>query len=98
MSDSRGSDLVVMFGAGILVGAVAGLLLAPQSGAETRRRLGESAEGAMEKGRELASGTADKSREGVRVAGEFLADQKERLGEALREGKEAYQREAGKKA
>jgi gas vesicle protein len=109
VSDSRGSDLVVVFGAGVILGAVAGLLLAPQSGAETRRQIGEAAEGALDKGRELAGGTADKGRElmsttaekgreGARVAGEFIHDQKERIGEALREGKDAYLREASKKA
>jgi gas vesicle protein len=86
----RGSDVVVAFSAGALLGAVAGLLLAPASGAETRRRIGETAGSAVDKGKALASGAARKGREGVHAAGEFVKDQKERIGEALREGREAY--------
>lgn len=96
MSDNKGSDLIVAFGAGILMGAVAGLLLAPSSGNETRRRIGEAAEGALDKGKEFAGTAQTKSQEGVQAATEFVNDQKERLGEAFREGKQAYQRETTK--
>ena len=98
MSHSRGSDVVVAFSAGVLVGAVAGLLLAPRSGAETRRRIGEVAGSAADKGKELAAEATEKGREGVRVAGEFLRDQKERVTEAIREGKDAYLQESAKRA
>lgn len=109
MSDEhRTSDILVAFGAGALVGAVAALLLAPKSGAETRRELGEFAENALEKGRstaerakdktrEVADRARDKSREVAETAGEFVRDQKERVGHALHEGKEAYLRETAKR-
>lgn len=91
---TRGSDVVVAFSAGVLLGAVAGLLLAPASGAETRRRIGEAAGSAVDKGKSLASGAAEKGREGAHAAGEFVREQKERIGDALREGREAYLRES----
>jgi len=95
-NDSRGSDLFVAFGAGALLGAVAALLLAPKSGAETRREIGDMAEGALERGRSLADRARTKTRESAETAEEFVRDQKERLGHALQEGKEAYLREASK--
>lgn len=109
MSDEhRASDMLVAFGAGALLGAAAALLLAPKSGAETRRELGDLAENAMEKGRsaaerardktrELTDQARDKTRQAAETAGEFVRDQKERVGHAITEGKEAYLREASKR-
>jgi len=95
-NESRGADMFVAFGAGALLGAVAALLLAPKSGEETRRELGDMAEGAMERGRSLADRAKMKTRESAEAAGEFVRDQKDRVGHALHEGKEAYLREASK--
>jgi gas vesicle protein len=93
---NRGSDMVVAFGAGALLGAMATLLLAPKSGEETRRQLGEMAGDAVQQGKSLANRTNERARESAETAGEFLKDQKERLDHAFREGKEAYLREASK--
>jgi gas vesicle protein len=109
MSDEhRTSDMLVAFGAGALLGAAAALLLAPKSGAETRRELGELAENALERGRsaterarektrEVTDRAREKTREAAETAGEFVRDQKERVGHAIHEGKEAYLREAAKR-
>ena len=64
MDRDRVADVVLMFLAGIAVGAAVGLLTAPQSGKKTRRQIARKAEDAqtyieelgeelMEKGREL---------------------------------------------
>lgn len=91
--DHRGSDMLMAFGAGALLGAAAALLLAPKSGEETRRELGDMAESAIDQGRSLADRAREKSRETADAAGEFVRDQKERVGDALREGRDAYLRE-----
>lgn len=91
---TRGSDVVVAFSAGVLLGAVAGLLMAPASGAETRRRIGDAAGSTLEKGKSLASSAAEKGRGGMHAAGDFVREQKERIGGAIREGREAYLRES----
>lgn len=94
MGHDRNSGMLTAFGAGLLLGAAAGLLLAPASGVETRRRIGESAGRAVDRGKSLASDTAEKGRKGVRAAGDFVKGQKERVAGAFREGREAFIRES----
>jgi gas vesicle protein len=70
------------FALGLVAGAVTSLLLAPASGAETRRRLGE-----------FAGKMGDKAREGAETARHYVSDAKSRIEHAVEEGKAAYQRE-----
>jgi gas vesicle protein len=81
MSERSATDALVGFGIGLLVGAVAGVLLAPKTGEETRNQLGELTKDLQEK----AKGGADR-------ASEFAKDQAKRLGHAFQEGREAYAR------
>jgi gas vesicle protein len=64
---------------GAITGAAVALLLAPASGEETRRILGEKAK----EGREKASGAA-------RQGKEFLNRQRDTLSTAIDRGREAY--------
>ncbi len=63
--------------AGILLGAAGGLLLAPQSGKETRDQISNAAVKGV-----------DKAREKVREAAEYLKEQKEIFAKKVKEGKE----------
>lgn len=65
---------------GVGVGAVAGLLLAPRSGRETREQLG----GWLKRKREETEESLQHLRDKVR-------DEKDRLATALKAGREAYQ-------
>lgn len=85
MSENRTADMFVSFGVGMLVGAVGGLLLAPASGEETRRKLGEFGRDAM-----------DRAGSGIDTARRVAGEQVERIVHAVKEGKEAYVREAAK--
>jgi len=96
-NEHRASDVIVAFGAGALLGAAVALLMAPKSGADTRRELGDLAEGALERSRSMADQTRAKTLEVANTAGEFVRDQKERVGHAIHEGKEAYVRETAKR-
>jgi len=87
MSENRGLEAVLAFGAGLVVGAAAALLVAPATGAETRRRISE-----------MGQSATDRAREGMETAKDFAADQVQRIGHAVREGKEAYKREIGKES
>ncbi len=97
MSDEhRTSDMVVAFGAGALLGAAAALLLAPKSGADTRRDLSDMADKAIDQSKSLAEQAKTKTQEATTAAGEFVRDQKERVGQAIQVGKEAYLHETVK--
>lgn len=73
MEDQDNSS-VVWFLAGAAVGATVALLFAPQSGAETRRRIkaraGEGRESIGEVGRDLAGKSRDLFEKGRRLADE----------------------------
>jgi len=57
--DYRCGELLVMFLAGLTIGTTAGLLLAPHSGAYTRRQIQNLAEDVKEQASNLASEAKD---------------------------------------
>lgn len=82
MDENNGGSggLLVGFLVGAVVGAVVGLLLAPASGAETRRRLRETADKLGEEGRRRFDEARD-----------FATERTDDLKGAIRAGKDAYQ-------
>jgi gas vesicle protein len=86
MSEERGGGVLVAFVLGAIAGAAVALLVAPASGEETRRKLGERAR----EGR-------DKAGEAARQGREFLRNQREGLTSAFERGKEAFDQARGPK-
>jgi gas vesicle protein len=82
--DTSGGTIFMAFVLGAIAGAATALLLAPQSGEETRHLLADKAR----EGKDKASEAAAKGRE-------FLHHQAETLNQAIERGKEAYQRARG---
>lgn len=82
MSDRNGSagTVIAAFALGALAGAAVALLFAPASGEETRRRLAERAKEGKDRMEQLA-------REGR----EFLDRQRENIGAAVEQGREAFE-------
>ena len=78
--DSGAGTVVAAFVLGILTGAAVALLVAPQSGEETRRYLKEKAR----EGREKAG-------EAARQGRELWSRQRDTLTSAFERGREAYQ-------
>ncbi|HEY7501663.1 MAG TPA: YtxH domain-containing protein [Vicinamibacterales bacterium] len=76
--------VVVAFVLGALTGAAVALLLAPATGEETRRILGEKAK----EGRERAQDVARQGRE-------FVNRQRDNLASAIDKGREAYNQARG---
>lgn len=74
------SGLLVAFVAGAIAGAAVALLVAPATGDEARRYLGERAR----EGR-------DRAAEAARQGREILNRQREHLSDALDKGREAYE-------
>jgi gas vesicle protein len=77
--DGGAGTVVVAFVLGAITGAAVALLLAPASGEETRRILGEKAK----EGRDRASDAARQGRE-------FLNRQRDTITTAIDRGREAY--------
>lgn len=95
-------DKLVYFLIGSFVGACAALLLAPQSGEETRELLeGKAREGADKVGRKLREGRETLEEKGRELAGkasqtlnrekEMLRKKREQLGVVLETAKRTYQ-------
>ncbi|HEB74883.1 MAG TPA: YtxH domain-containing protein [Nitrospirae bacterium] len=103
MEEREGYGVGSMFFAfllGGLVGAGVALILAPQSGPETRKRVRDLAEDVKEK----TSGIKEKVSKGVEQGKdvvsatiakgkEFVDEQKSALGSAIEAGKEAFEQE-----
>ena len=96
MADDRGSSaaaVVLVFLSGAALGVVAALLLAPQTGRESREQLRGYARRAEGNLRDLA-GRAGEAFEGVVEEGkEFVNSKKSVLREAFDVGREAMRRE-----
>ncbi|MFA6029182.1 MAG: YtxH domain-containing protein [Elusimicrobiota bacterium] len=88
MSENNNSgECIFAFMLGGVVGAALGVLFAPASGAETRRRIGRMAEEGREKVREVY----EKERE-------LLHSKKEQVGAAFEAAQKAYRETGGSAA
>jgi gas vesicle protein len=82
--DNGAGTIITAFVLGALTGAAVALLVAPQSGEETRRLLGDRArEG------------ADRAAEAARQGRDLLNRQRENISSAFERGRDAYQQARG---
>jgi gas vesicle protein len=95
MADERGSSAAVLlaFLGGVALGAVAGLLLAPQPGRESREQLRGYARRAEDNLRELAGRAGEVFKEAIDQGKEFVETKKSVLKEAFEAGREAMKHE-----
>jgi gas vesicle protein len=96
MADDRGSSaatVMLAFLGGAAIGAVAALLLAPQTGRESREQLRGYARRAEDNLRDMASRAGDAVEEVVEEGKEFVDSKKAVLREAFDVGREAMKRE-----
>ena len=103
MSDDRGSNTLLAFLVGGVVGAAVALLYAPRSGRETREMLAEKMREGAERGRELGNQAREKGRAIIEEASEYvdrgreaMDDRKGRLAAAFEAGRQAYRDEKEK--
>ena len=92
---SSGSVLLA-FVLGGMVGAGVALLLAPQSGTETRRKIKELADDVQEKATTYAGTAKEKVVSTVDKAKELYEEKKSAVTAAVEAGKEAYEKEVAK--
>ncbi len=95
MADDRGSSAAVLlaFLSGAALGTVAALMLAPQSGRESREYLRGYARRAEESLRDLAGEAGERFEEVVDHGKEYVEAKKSILREAFEAGREAMKRE-----
>lgn len=89
-------SLILSFFIGGLVGAGLALLVAPKSGAETRKQIKELAEEAKEKAETYIERVKEKASAAVEKGKEFIEKEKSIIKSAVEAGKEAFEKEKGK--
>ncbi len=98
MADEQGSSTAVFlaFLSGAAMGAVMGLLLAPQAGSESRDRLRGYARRAETDLRDLAGRAGEAFEDVVGQGKEFVESNRSALREAFDAGRDAIKRERGR--
>ncbi len=90
MSERNSGEVLLAFILGAIVGAAAGILYAPRSGKETRRKLQEFGEDVYGKLDEFGEEVAAKTGHAISEAKEKISAQKERVESAIDAGRRAF--------
>lgn len=90
---TRTQEAAVVFGLGALVGGAAALLLAPEKGEVTRRRLKEGAKGLIERGGTFAGEIRGAAEGAIKTATGTVRRQAEAVRGAVAEGTKVYREE-----
>lgn len=99
MEEQRGfsaKSVFLSFLLGGIVGAGLALLLAPQSGRETRAKIKETAEDIKEKAEAYIKEAKEKIASTLEKAKETLDEKKSAITKAVEAGKQAYEKEISK--
>ncbi len=97
MSDEAGTgEKALFFTLGAFIGATIALLLAPDSGEETRKRIATKAREGADYMSARSHDVADQTSTYVDKGKDVLQQQRDQLSAALEAGKQAYQEEKGK--
>ncbi|MDQ1328288.1 MAG: hypothetical protein QG641_1573 [Candidatus Poribacteria bacterium] len=87
--------IVIAFFAGATMGAIAGLLLAPSSGSETRQKIKDATVTAKDKAVEKFEEAKDGASSILSRGKEKVSDVKSQIQAAVEAGKEAYNQKKG---
>jgi gas vesicle protein len=97
MSEGSGtSEKALYFILGAFIGAATALLLAPQSGEETRRLIAAKARESADLMASRTRGVAEKTSAYIDRGKELLQQQRDQLSAAIEAGKQAYNEEKDK--
>ena len=95
---SRSSDVILAFVVGAAAGAVTALLLAPDKGSETRKKLRQGIDDLREKGTDYLEAAGDGLRSRVHDLSAAAKAQTRAVGEAAVEARKVYLREMEKES
>ena len=98
MSDRDGSGGLLWFIAGLGIGAVVGILYAPQSGSETREVLMSKAEEGREFVRKRARDARQQAEQWAQRGKEVYNTQKDQIRSAVEAGRQAYREKTSEPA
>lgn len=87
------SSVLLSFLLGGLVGAGVALLLAPQPGVETRRRIREFTDDTLDMAEDYIEQVKGKATSSLEKGKEFYEEKKSVISSAIEAGKEAYEKE-----
>ena len=97
---SRSTDTLIAFLLGAAAGGITALLLAPEKGEDTRRRLREGGSQGLRRGKEAVTRVATAMEDGARAKGQAVSEAAHHQVNAVRaaasEAKDAYRRELDK--
>ncbi|MCL4377381.1 MAG: YtxH domain-containing protein [Actinobacteria bacterium] len=91
-----GGSIIAALFAGLLIGAIAGILLAPKSGKETRKEIKEKSEFFIEKSKESMNAILDKTRDLTQAGKQKIEEFKMMSSEALAKGRKGIEKTAKK--
>jgi gas vesicle protein len=95
MSENNGAKFT-FFLVGLGLGALVGVLFAPQSGEDTRKYLSQKADEGRQYAQRKAREIRERAEDAVEHGKDVIDRQRESLSAAFDAGKEAYQREKSK--
>ena len=98
MENNQPGSNFLYFLTGISVGALIGILFAPQSGRETREFITSRAEEGRGYVKKKSQDIRGRANEYVNQGNDIIQDQKEHLSAAIDAGKQTYKSEMGAKA
>lgn len=90
MPENNDKSTLLAFMLGGIIGGALGVLFAPHSGKETRRRVANAMGELEEKGMDILEKAKDKIEKVYEEGKEKILDEKERIGKAIDAGKDAY--------
>jgi len=96
MSENNGGSNLGFFLAGLGIGAILALLLAPKSGKETRDYITQKAEEGKDYVKTKTEELRRQAEDAVEKGKDMVSKQKDLLSAALEAGKQAYQEEKAK--
>jgi gas vesicle protein len=98
MAENNAGSTLLAFVVGAAAGAVTSLLLAPRSGRETRRQIGQAGEAWLSRARDLAEDAnslyqdaLNKARQQSAYVGGVLKKERDAAAAAIKAGKEAWE-------
>jgi len=92
MSEKNSGEVMLSFLLGGLIGAALGLIFAPRSGKETRRRLVELSDDLGERLSTLSKEVSEKTEDIIAEGKDKLREEKGRLISAFEAGKKAFEK------